>query len=99
MGLREAANEALGVSRPGIGQRALTLFEHRLGSAAMHIGGCQHRDAPMAVLGVVPREERSAVPRGVVDPGEATREAGVVFQGLELRFRERVVVRDLGSAQ
>ncbi len=88
-------DEAFGMRRPGIGQRALTLFEHRLGSAAMHIGGRQHRDAPMAVLGVVPREERSTVPRGVVDPGEAAREAGVVLQGLELRLRERIVVRDL----
>ncbi len=59
----------------------------------------EHRDATVSMFGVVPREERSAVPRGVVDPGEATREAGVVLQGLELRFRERIVIADLRSAQ
>ena len=30
---------------------------------------------------------------------EAPREAGVILQGLELRFGERVVIADLGAAQ
>ena len=53
----------------------------------------------MAVLGVVPREERSAVARCVIDPEEATRETGVVLQDLELRLRKRVVIRNLRPAQ
>ncbi len=53
----------------------------------------------MSVLGVVPREERAAVARGMLDAGETTRKAGLVFQGLELRFRERIVVADLRSAE
>jgi len=53
----------------------------------------------MAVLGVVPRKERSAVARGVIDPEEATRKTGGVLQGLELRLRERVVIGDLGPTQ
>ncbi len=53
----------------------------------------------MAVLGVVPREERAAVGRGVLDVEETTGEAGVVLQGLELRLRERVVIGDWGTAQ
>ena len=53
----------------------------------------------MAVLGVVPREERPAKSGGLVDAGETTWEPWVVLQGLELRLGERIVVRDLGSTQ
>ena len=59
----------------------------------------QHGDTAMAVLGVVPREERPAEARGVLDVDEATGKAGVVLQGLELRLRERIVIGDLGTAQ
>jgi len=53
----------------------------------MNIIWCQHQDAAMSMFGVVPREERSAVARRVVDVVEPTREAGVVLQGLELCLR------------
>ena len=49
----------------------------------------------MAVLGVVPGEERPAEGDGGGNVFEAAREAGVILQGLELCFGERVVVADL----
>ena len=47
----------------------------------------------MAVLGVVPGEERPAEGDGGGNVFEAPREAGVILQGLE----ERVVIADLGA--
>ena len=51
------------------------------------------------MLGVVPREEHSAEGDRGGDIVEATREAGMVLQGLELRLGERVVIGHLGEAQ
>ena len=65
----------------------------------MDIIGGEHRDPGMAVLGVVPGEERPAEGDGGGNVFEAAREAGVILQGLELRLGERVVVADLGAAQ
>ena len=59
----------------------------------------EHRDPGMAVLGVVPGEERPAEGDGGGNVFEAAREAGVILQGLELRLGEGVVVADLGAAQ
>ena len=53
----------------------------------------------MPMLGVVPREERSAEACGGLDVDETTGEACAVLLGLELRLRERIVVGDLGAAQ
>ena len=74
------------MSDPGRFERALSLRDPLVRSAVVNIVRCQHRDAAMAMLGVVPREERSTVARGVVDVGEAPRETGVVLQCFELRF-------------
>ena len=65
----------------------------------MNVVRGEHRDAAMAMLGVVPGEERSAEGDGGGDVVEAPREAGMVLQGLELRLRERVVIGHLGAAQ
>ena len=59
----------------------------------------EHRDPAMAMLGVVPREERPAEGDRGGDVVEAAGEAGMVLQGLELRLGERVVVGHLGAAQ
>ncbi len=53
----------------------------------------------MAILAVVPREEGSAEGDGGVDILKARGEAGMVFQGLELRLGEGVVVADPGAAE
>ncbi len=99
MDLGAALNEAFGTSNPGRVHDPLPLAEYLRCSAIVNVVRGQHGDAAVSVLGVVPRKERPTVIRGMLDAGEATREAGLIFQGLELRFRERVVVADLRSAE
>ena len=53
----------------------------------------------MAVLGVVPREERSAEAMAWSMPGKRPGETGMVLQGLELRLGERIVIAHLRAAQ
>ena len=65
----------------------------------MDILGGEHGDAAMAVLGVVPREEGAAEGGCGADIFEASGEAGMGLQGLELGFGEGVVVADLGAAE
>ena len=65
----------------------------------MDIVDGEHRDPGLAVLAVVPGEERPAEGDGCGNVFEAPREAGVILQGLELRYGERVVIADLGAAQ
>ena len=50
---------------------ALALFQHRCGSTVVDIVGGEHGDAAVAMLGVVPREERAAERDGLVDPRES----------------------------
>ncbi len=47
---------------------------------------------------VVPAEEIDGEGSGIVDGAETIREAGAVFQGTELAFRIRIVIRDVGTA-
>ena len=92
-------DEAFGVQGPGGLQGTSALSQHIRCPVMMDIVGGEHRDPGMAVLGVVPGEERPAEGDGSGDIVEATGEAGVVFSGLELRFGERVVIADPGAAQ
>ena len=92
-------DEAFGVKGPGGLQGTSALSQHIRCPVMMDIIGGEHRDPGMAVLGVVPGEERPAEGDGGGDVLEAPREAGVILQGLELRFGERVVIADLGAAQ
>ena len=98
-GFRGAVDEAFGVKGPGGLQGTSALSQHIRYSVMMDIIGGEHRDPGMAVLGVVPGEERPAEGDGGGNVFEAPREAGVILQGLELRFGERVVIADLGAAQ
>ena len=79
------------------GSRALS--QHDLGSTVMDIVRGEHRDAAVAVLGVVPGEECPAEGDSRREVGEATGEAGMVLHGFELRLGERVVIGHLGTAQ
>ena len=92
-------DEAFGVKGPGGLQGTSALSQHIRCPVMMDIIGGEHRDPGMAVLGVVPGEERPAEGDGGGNVFEAPREAGVILQGLELRFGERVVIADLGAAQ
>ena len=55
-------------------------------------------DARMAMAVVVRGEEHLALGTGFFDSAEALREARPVFERLELRLGERVVVADIGMA-
>ena len=92
-------DEAFGVKGPGGLQGTSALSQHIRCPVMMDIIGGEHRDPGMAVLGVVPGEERPAEGDGGGNVFEAPREAGVILQGLELRLGERVVIADLGAAQ
>ena len=52
----------------------------------------------MVMVLVVPGEEAAAEVLGILDAAEALGELGLVFQGLEVGFRERVVVGGVGPA-
>ena len=84
---------------PGGAQGLFTLLQHGVGAAVVHVIGGEHGDSAMAVLGVVPREERPAEGDGGVDIVESPGETGVVLQGLELGLGEGVVIADVGAAQ
>ncbi len=60
---------------PGGAQGLFTLLQHGVGTAVMDVIGGEHGDSAMAVLGVVPREERLAEGDGGVDIVESPREA------------------------
>ena len=74
---------------PGGAQGLFPLLQHGVGTAVMDVIGGEHGDSAMAVLGVVPREERPAEGDGGVDIVESPGETGVVLQGLELGPRRR----------
>ena len=59
----------------------------------------KENDAAVMVLGVLSGKEALAKVACIPDRAEAFRELGSVLQGLELIFRERVVVGDLGPAE
>ena len=60
---------------PGGAQGLFPLLQHGVGTAVMDVIGCEHGDSAMAVLGVVPREERPAEGDGGVDIVESLGEA------------------------
>ena len=51
----------------------------------------------MTVLIVVPSKEGLAVASSILKAAKAFWKVGAVFHGLELRLRERVVVRGVGT--
>ena len=94
-----AADESFGVAFPCFGQCALALLEQGLRPAVVHGFRGEHGNAGVAVLAVVPGEERPAVGDRRVLIRESVWEAGVVFERLELGFGVGIVVADLGPAQ
>src|SRR5207237_6826436 len=90
---RRLADEALRTSRVRGGEHLSAGVVGVLGLAVMDDLGGQQADASVAVVGVVPAEEVLAEDPGLLDRGEAVREAGPVLQGLELRLGVGVVVR------
>src|SRR4051812_17180718 len=80
-------------SREHHGSRGQALF----GKAMVHIVRSEQPNAGMVMLLVVPAEEVSAEATGVLDAAEALRKPRPVFECFELRLREGVVIRDVGS--
>jgi hypothetical protein len=62
----------------------------------VNVGGGVQAEAAVAVLVVVPAEEVLAVRPGGLDRVEVAGEVRPVLEGLELAFRERVVVAFAG---
>ena len=86
------AFEASRVCREGADEGDTALCGER-GRAAVVYGIGRHQgDAGVTVLGVVPREELSAVRSCILDRAESCREVGPVLQGFEVRLGIRVVV-------
>ena len=96
--VRPTVHEALGMGRVGGHEHLLPLRADRGGLAEVHDGGREKSQAAVTVLVVVPGEEALAERAPVFERAEAIRELRTVLQGLELRFRERVVVGDVGAA-
>ena len=84
---------------PGGLKSASALVEYAVRPMMMDVVRGKHRDSAMAMLGVVPAEERSTEGDGGGDVLESAREARVVLQGFEVGLGERVVVGHLGAAQ
>ena len=82
-GFWDASNEAFRMPGPGGLKGALALLEHALGSMMMHVVRGEHRNPAMAMLGVVPREERAVEGACGGDVVGAARKPGWYFSGLE----------------
>ena len=78
--------EPLGMLAVGGSQHAGPADLDGCGGAVVNVGGGVQAQARVPVLGVIPGEEGLAVCPGGLDRGEAGRESGPVFEGLELRF-------------
>src|SRR5208283_5102654 len=91
-------DEALGVGAIGGGQDLGSLGLDGGGVPVVDVGRGVQAEAAVPVLVVVPAEEVLAVRPGVLDRGELGREVWPVFEGLELRLGERVVVRYVRAA-
>ena len=82
----------------GGGQDTLPLLED-IGSEPVvdHVRR-QHGDAAVVMFEVVPVEKTLAMGAGVFQRAEPIGELGPVLHGLELAFREWVVIGDVGAA-
>jgi len=80
-------------------QRRLSCDAHLLDTAEEDIGRGEEREVRVVVRVVVPPEEWFEPAAGVQVPGEAPGVVRLVLQSLELRFTERVVVRDMWAAE
>ena len=61
-----------------------------------HVGG-QQGDAAVMVLVVIPAKERLTERPRILEGPDTIRELGAVLEGLELTFRVRIVVGDMGA--
>ena len=70
----------------------------RIDLAVMDLIGRHEADSGIMMILIVPVEKAPAECLGVLDAAEPLGELRLVFEGLEVAFRERVVVRSVGPA-
>ena len=71
-------------------------FVNDVGIGTVVDGGWrEHAESRVVVVVVVPVKELCTVGQGFIIGRESIREIGLVFEGLELAFREWIVVRDV----
>ena len=85
------------MSGPGLAEHGLPSGDDLFGVTEVDLFGGQHGDAAMAVLGIIPTEERATEGLGLALIPEPPRKRGMVLQGLELSLGKRIVIRDLGD--
>ncbi len=91
-------DEALWVGGEGGGKGELGGGVDGVSLAVMDLVGCHQAEACMVVRGVIQAEEVTTEPLGMVFAAEAFGELWPVFEGLEVAFRERIVVGDMRPA-
>ena len=85
-------NEAFRVCLVCLGQDVLAGGMNDLGVTVMHLVRRHQSDANVMMILVLPGEEAAAESPGILDAAEAFGELRLVFQGLEMRLREGVVI-------
>src|SRR3972149_10505900 len=95
--LRRAPHEALRMYRVSRREDGAAPIEHRCGGPVMHRYRGEQCQARVVMLVVVPVEERDAKRACVLEAAKALGKLRPVFERLELRLREWVVVAHVGS--
>lgn len=96
--MRYATLEAQRIGLVGLLQDLAALDLQGLGCAIVDGVRGHQADATVAMVVVVPVEEMLTMSPGILERSEALREVWPILQGLELRLRVRVVVRDVRTA-
>src|SRR5262245_19541306 len=91
-------DKAFGIPLESLAEDGLALGDDVVRPTVVKYLGREQADAAVVVLGVVTGEEDLAEAAGVLDRAEAFGKLGPVLQGLELTFRERVVIGEVGPA-
>ena len=86
--------EAFGVARKCSSQRILAPRSDDVDATEEDVGRREEVESFVVMVVVVPPEEVDAPPSPMSRIAEATGIVGLVFQRMELRFGERVVIRD-----
>src|SRR5580765_2994520 len=92
---RRFFDEALRVSPECLVEGELAGRVNGVHLAVMHLVRGHEADPGMVMVLVVPIDKAAAEASGILDASEAFREPRLIFQRLEVAFRERIVVGDV----
>ena len=90
-------DKAFGMRGVGGGEDVGACGVARVSQLVMHVEGGVQPEPAVEMFGVVPPKEVHAVRAGVFERPKARGEIRAILEGLELRFRIRIVVRDGGA--